>query len=191
MPDPLPASPPSTGLVKVKKWNRKPEAKSVYVGSKRIVAYRFDGSVLGDWVLPGDLHSLIAGLTLAFGHSPVAAVNGVVGWKYTWPGFIIYDNTPEVVGPTDPPYEWNVTVSHVDGVLVHTVDDIHVGTSGTVARAIADVDSNVGFYVAELLPYHLSVPTTGSPVLWAEVVGGPVMADPITEMSGPVASWLS
>jgi hypothetical protein len=61
-----------------------------------------------------------------------------------------------------------------------------------VVHGVADREFGIGsgFYTAELAPYHLSVPTTGSPVLWAEAEGGATISDPITELRGPVASWL-
>jgi hypothetical protein len=189
--DPRPASPRSTGLIPVTTWKGTPAASYVYVDDKEIVSYAAGGHLLGRWELPGNLPAIVAGLTTAFGHSPLAQVNGTAGWKYTWDGFIIYDDTPEVVGPTDPAYQWDVSVGQVDGVPVYTVDHIAVGVSGDVAASIADVSSDPGFYVAELAPVPLSVPTTGSPKLWVEVLGGATVHDPITEMRGPVASWLS
>jgi hypothetical protein len=189
--DPRPASPRSTGLIPVTTWKGTPAASSVYVDDKEIVSYAAGGRVLGTWELPGNLPAIVAGLTTAFGHSPLAQVNGTAGWKYTWDGFIIYDDTPEVVGPTDPAYQWDVTVGQVDGVPVYTVSHIAVGVPGDAAAAIADVSSDPGFYVAELAPVPLTVPTTGSPKLWVEVLGGATVHDPITDMRGPVASWLS
>jgi hypothetical protein len=189
--DPRPPSPPSTGLIPVTTWKGTPAAKRVYVDDLKIVAYAPDGHVLGNWPLPGNLPAIVAGLTTAFGHSPLATVNGTAGWKYTWDGFIIYDDTPEVVGPTDPAYQWDVTVSHVDGVLVETASHISVGTSGDAAAAIADTSSVTGFFVAEFVPVPLSVPTTGSPRLWVEAIGGATQHAPIVELRGPVASWLS
>ncbi len=189
--DPRPPSPHSTGLIPVTTWKGAPAAKRVYVDDKRIVAYAPDGHVLGNWPLPGNLPAIVAGLTTAFGHSPLATVNGSYGWKYTWDGFVIWDDTPEVVGPTDPAYQWDVTVSHVDGVLVETLNHISVGTSGDAAAAIADESSIPGIFVAEIAPVPLSVPTTGSPRLWVEVTGGATQHAPIVELRGPVGSWLS
>ena len=189
--DPRPASPRSTGLIPVTTWKGVPAATAVYVDDKKIVSISPDGHILGAWALPGNLPAIISGLTTAFGHSPLAATMGSYGWTYTWDGFVIRDYTPEVVGPTDPTYQWDVTVSHVDGVLVYTKNHISVGTSGDAAGAIADKLGIPGVFVAEILPVPLSAPATGSPRLWVEVIGGATQQDPITELRGPVGSWLS
>jgi hypothetical protein len=48
----------------------------------------------------------------------------------TW---ALYDDTPEFTDRVDPPHQWELTTSHVDGVIVETVNHITVGTSGDVA----------------------------------------------------------
>ena len=191
--DPVPPT-VSTGPVPVTTWKGTPAASLVYVDAKEILAKRADGTTLGEWILPGSIADLVSGLTTAFGHSPLVNEHGAIpglGWDYVWDGFTIWDLSPLMTGPTDPAYHYYVDVNFVDGVEVKTVNGIHVGSPASDALAVADDStSGTGFFWAAIGGFPVSVPSSGSPYIAVNVAAtGP--SAPITEISGPIGSWLS
>lgn len=197
--DPItdPVEPPvSTGPVPVTTWKGTPAAKLVYLDAHEIKAIKPDGTVLSDWILPDNITNLVPGLTIAFGHSPLVHPHGgdtAYGWDYVWDAFTIWDCSPLVVGPTDPPYHYYSIADNVDGVKVVTLNGIHVGSPASDALAIADETTGgagFGFVWAAIGGFPVSVPTHGEPYIAVNIAAdGPT--SPITEISGPIGSWLT
>ena len=189
--EPLPAPVPvSTGPLNLSGGKSSPKAKLILIESHAVTAIALDGSTLGTYVLPGDLRTLIEGLSVAFGRSPAIISHAPYSWVYDWGGFSVTDFSPSITSPADPPYKIAATVRAIGVTEFKTVDGIAVGDSATRATAIADEVIGVGYYFATVDAFHVTVPGVHDGRIYIEI-SAPSGTGAITEIRGPTGSWTS
>ena len=184
-------APVSTKALNLGSYKGAPLAKLLILGSHSITAIAIDGSVLDTWVLPGDLRTLIDGVTHALGYVPTIVDHGPYSWDYDWGGFMITDFSPSVVGPGDPPYKFTATVRGIGVTQFRTVDDLGVEDPASMATARADEVRDVpGLYWATVDSFRVAIPGISDARIFVEV-SAPSGTGDVTEIRGPTGSWTS
>lgn len=188
LPDPVPVS---TGPLNLSGGQTDARAKLIIVGSHSIRAIAVGGGDIGTWTLPGDLRTLIEGLSYSFGRAPTIVSHAPYSWVYDWGGFSVTDFSPSISSPADPPYKISVTVRAIGVTEFQSVEGIHVGDPASRATAEADevIDSG-GMYWATVDSFHVAVPGLVDPRIYLEI-SAPSGTGAITEIRGPTGSWTS
>jgi hypothetical protein len=183
--------PVSTKALNLGSYKASAQAKLLILSSHSITAIAIDGSVLETWVLPGDLRTLVEGVTHALGYVPAIVDHGPYSWDYDWSGFVITDYSPSVVGPGDPPYKFTATVRGIGVTQFRTVDDLGVGDPASMATSVADeVIDGSGYYWSSVDSFGVAVPGHDEARIYVEI-SAPSGAGNITEIRGPTGSWTS
>ena len=183
-------APVSTKALNLGSYKGSPLAKLLILSSHSITAIAIDGSVLDTWVLPGDLRTLIEGVTHALGYVPTIVDHGPYSWDYDWGGFMITDYSPSVVGPGDPPYKFTATVRGIGVTQFRTVSDIGVGDPASMATAVADEVIDSGIYWSTVDSFRVAIPGHADARIFVEISAASGASD-VTEIRGPTGSWTS
>lgn len=182
--------PASTGPANIIFTRTLPKASKIILSSHAVTTIAMDGTTtLGTYVLPGDLYTLLMGLTTAMGNAPVVVDNAPYSYDYTWGAIVVTDYSPSVTQAGDPPFKITISARSHYGVQLLTVNGIQVGNAAVSATSIADeVIDGSGYYWASIDAFHVAMPGVADGRIYTEIsaLSG---AGNITQIRGPTGSW--
>jgi hypothetical protein len=192
-PDPvteeLPALvPASTGPANIQFTRSIPKAKQIIIDSHAVTTIALDGTTLGTYVLPGDLYTLLIGISTALGRAPTVISHAPYNYEYAWAGLTVTDFSPSITRAGDPPYKITASARTIAGVQLLTANGIAVGDAASTATTIADEVIDAGYYWASIDAFHVAMPGVTDGRIYMEI-SAPSGAGAITEIRGPTGSW--